>query len=84
MKMKDRKLLPQNRGPKGKFEEFLEGFKEYEKEYLLEDTQDEFLDAYSRWLKTKLLKDKLTAIRIGMKLEALDAEFSLKQIFPLK
>jgi len=82
--MKDKKILPQNRGPQGKFEEFLEGFKEYEREFLLESTQDEFLDAYSRWLKTGLLKDKLTAIRTGMKLETLDAGFSLKQIFPLK
>jgi len=84
MKMKDKKILPQNRDSKRKFEEFLEGFKEYEREFLLENTQDEFLDAYSRWLKTRLLKDKLTAIRIGMKLEALGAEFSLKQIFPLR
>jgi hypothetical protein len=82
--MKDGRILPQRRPYQDRFQEFLEGFKEYERKYLIEKAQDEFLDAFSKWLKTRSLKDKLEAIRKGMQLEALDSTFSLKTIFPLK
>ncbi|MDD5614135.1 MAG: hypothetical protein PHQ54_03575 [Candidatus Omnitrophica bacterium] len=82
--MKDRKLLPNNENSEGKFEEFLEGFREYEKDILASKAQDAFLDAYSLWLKTKSLKDKLEAIKLGMRFEALNPAFSLANIFPLK
>ncbi len=84
MKMKDKRLLPKNSPSKDNFAEFLQGFLDYEKALLIKKAQDEFLDAYSNWLKTKILKDKLIAIRKGMQLEAVDREFSLQQIFPLK
>ena len=84
MKMKDRRILPQSMPSKDNFRDFLEGFQAYEKEILIRKAQDEFLDAYSRWLKTRALKEKLTAIRKGMKLESVDVQFSLKCIFPLK
>ncbi|MDP8234588.1 MAG: hypothetical protein P9M06_07335 [Candidatus Saelkia tenebricola] len=82
--MKDKKILPQSKEPKGEFEAFLKDFQEYESKFLIERAQNEFLDAYSRWLKSRLLADKLKAIRKGMKFEALSNEFSLQQIFPLK
>ena len=82
--MKDGKILPQRSPYKDRFQEFLEEFKQYEKKYLIEKAQNEFLDAFSKWLKTRKLEDKLEAIRKGMQLEALDATFSLKAIFPLK
>lgn len=82
--MKDGRILPQRSPYQDRFQEFLEGFKEYEKKYLIEKAQDEFLDAFSKWLKTRSLKDKLEAIRKGMQLENLDSSFSLKTIFPLK
>ena len=84
MKMKDKRILPQRRPYRDRFGEFLDGFKEYEKERLIKKAQDDFLDAYSLWLKTKELKNKLEAIRKGMKLEALDSKFSLQQLFPLR
>jgi hypothetical protein len=69
---------------KDRFQQFLVEFSEYEKEYLIRKKQDEFLDSYSRWIKTKSLKDKLTAIKKGIELEALDESFSLQKIFPLR
>lgn len=82
-KMRDWRTLPQSSPFKDRFEEFLKEFKEYEKLCLIKKAQDEFLDAYSRWLKSGELKDKLEAIRKGIGLEALDSSFHLKQIFPL-
>ncbi len=82
--MKDGRILPQRSPYQDRFQEFLEGFKQYEKKYLIEKAQNEFLDAFSKWLKTRKLEDKLEAIKKGMQLEAIDATFSLKAIFPLK
>ena len=81
--MKDWRTAKQSRFS-DRFEEFLREFKEYERQYLIRKAQDEFLDAYSRWLKTKKLDDKLDAIRKAMKLEALDSNFALRQVFPPK
>ena len=67
MKMKERRILPQSMPSRDNFRDFLEGFKAYEKEILIKKSQDEFLDAYSKWLKTRSLKEKLAAIRKGMK-----------------
>lgn len=82
--MEDWRILPQSSPSKDRFEEFLKEFKEYDRQYSIRKAQDEFLDAYSCWLKTHDSKYKLEAIRKGMKLEALDPSFSLQQIFPLK
>ncbi|MDP8252984.1 MAG: hypothetical protein P9X27_01105 [Candidatus Kaelpia aquatica] len=82
--MKDKKTLSGNENSNSKFEEFFEDFQEYERDILAHEAEDAFLDAFSRWLKTKALNDKLEAIRKGMKFEALDPQFSLALIFPLK
>ena len=84
MKMKDKKILSNNGNSNSKFKNFLEDFQEYEKDVLTHKAEDDFLDAYSVWLKTKSLKSKLEAIRKGMKFEALNPQFSLACIFPLK
>lgn len=81
--MKDWRTAKQSRFS-DRFEEFLREFRKYEKQYLIRKAQDEFLDAYSRWLKTRNLNDKLDAIRKAMKLEALDSSFSLRRVFPPK
>ncbi|MDP8216095.1 MAG: hypothetical protein P9L98_02075 [Candidatus Kaelpia imicola] len=78
--MKDKKILSSSENSNSKFEEFLEDFQEYERD----KAENAFLDAYSRWLKTKALKDKLEAMKKGIKFEALNSQFSLAFIFPLK
>jgi hypothetical protein len=82
--MKDKKILPNNENSNSRFNEFLEDFQEYERDILAHKAEDDFLDAYSRWLKTRSLSSKLEAIRKGMKFEALNPDFSLACIFPLK
>lgn len=82
--MRDNRKLLRDQDNEDRFSQFLSAFLEYEREYMIKKKQDEFLDAYSKWIKTKSLKDKLNAIKKGMELEALDENFSLQKIFPLR
>ncbi len=82
--MKDKKTLSNKKNSSSRIEAFLEDFQEYERNTLTHKAEDDFLDAYSCWLKTKALKDKLEAIRKGMRFEAINPQFSLAFLFPLK
>lgn len=63
------------------FAEFLRGFKEYEKGFLIKEKEDLLLDVYSQWLKSKEEKYKLRVMRIALELELLGVCIDIKRIF---
>jgi hypothetical protein len=63
------------------FSEFLKGFREYERSFLVKEKQDLFLDIYSEWLKSKEEKAKLRAIRLALELQLLGEYIDINRLF---
>ncbi len=67
--------------PKVKFDFFLKGFQEYEKQIKIKELRNKFLDAYLIWLKDKSRKSKLEVLRCALKLDAIDENFKISELF---
>jgi len=63
------------------FSEFLKGFREYEKSFLIKEKEDLLLDAYSKWLKAKEEKAKLRVMRLALELELLGEHINVNKLF---
>lgn len=74
--MKEHDLLPTTRELfESRFARFVKDLAKYEREQLIRERQDEFLDAYSRWIKLKSTALKHRVLAIARQLEILDPSF---------